>query len=407
MDRNVTLSAYADRRFRLEGKAILDRHNSWFLPLDAIKDSAERRGGALVSFANYDYLGLHGHPEIGAVAAAALERHGPGALGSRLIGGERLAHGAFEAALAKFIGTESCLALVSGYLTNLSIVPHLCGAKDLILMDEYCHNSLIAGAKASNARVVSHNHNDLDHLEHLLRKHRDEHARCLLLVESIYSMDGDIVDLPRLLALKETHGAWLLVDEAHSFGVLGERGHGLSEHFGVDVDRIDLVIGTLSKALISCGGFICARRGVVDWLKFTLPGFVFSVGLSPVITAAAHAALDIVAREPQRVRKLRENSGYFLQLARAAGFDTGDAVAGSGVVPICFGDRDHTIRVSDALLAADIYAPPIVHIGVPKSKPRIRFFLSASHTSQQIESAVSVLARSSAALDGASLAVEP
>ncbi len=407
MDRKVTLSAYADRRFRLEGKAIPDRHNPWFLPIDAIADCAARRGGALVSFANYDYLGLHGHPEIRAAAAAALERHGAGALGSRLVGGERMAHGAFEAALAKFIGAEACLALVSGYLTNLSIVPHLCGAKDLILMDEYCHNSLIAGAKASNAKVVSHKHNDLDHLAHLLRKHRDAHTRCLLLVESVYSMDGDIVDLPRLLALKEAHGAWLLVDEAHSFGVLGERGHGLSEHFGADVGRIDLVIGTLSKALISCGGFVCARRGVIDWLKFTLPGFVFSVGLSPVITAAAHAALDIIAREPERVCRLRENSAYFLRLARAAGLDTGEAVAGSAVVPVCFGDRELTMRVSDALLSADIYAPPIVHIGVPKSKPRIRFFLSANHTPRQIEDAVSALARYGAGSDGASLATEP
>jgi 8-amino-7-oxononanoate synthase len=397
----MTLSAYADRRSRLEGKAILDRHNPWFVPLDTIADNAARSGRALLSFANYDYLGLHGHPEIRAAAAAALERHGAGALGSRLVGGERLAHGAFEAALAKFIGAEACLALVSGYLTNLSIVPHLCGAKDLILMDEYCHNSLIAGAKASKAKVIAHNHNDLDHLAHLLRNHRDGHARCLLLVESVYSMDGDIVDLPRLLELKETHGAWLLVDEAHSFGVLGERGHGLSEHFGVDAGRIDLVIGTLSKALVSCGGFICARRGVVDWLKFTLPGFVFSVGLSPVITATAHAALDVIAREPERVGRLRENSGYFLRLARAAGLDTGAAAPGSGVVPVCFGDRDQTMRVSDALLAAGIYAPPIVHIGVPRSKPRIRFFLSAGHTPRQIEEAVSALVRYGAGPDGA------
>ena len=404
MDRNVSLSVYADRRFRLEGKAIPDRRNPWFLPLDAATDDAVRRGGALVSFANYDYLGLHGHPEIHAAAAAALEAHGAGALGSRLVGGERLAHGAFEAAVAKFIGAEACLALVSGYLTNLSIVPHLCGAKDLIVMDEFCHNSLITGAKASNAKVVSHNHNDLDHLAHLLSKHRDQHARCLLLVESIYSMDGDIVDLPRLLALKETHGAWLLVDEAHSFGVLGTHGRGLSEHFGTDVGRIDLIVGTLSKALASCGGFICARRDVIDWLRFTLPGFVFSVGLSPVITAAAHAALDLIAREPERVSRLRENSGHFLRLARAAGLDAGEAVAGSGVVPICFSDRDQTMRVSEALLAADIYAPPIVHVGVPKSKPRIRFFLSANHTPRQIEDAVSALVRHGAGPNGASAA---
>lgn len=391
MHSGLSLTEYAAKRSRIAGRAILDEiHNPWFIPVDQLRSKVESHGGSLISFANYDYLGLAGHESITQAASEALEKYGTGALGSRLVGGERTIHSAFEDDVASFVGTEACLALVSGYLTNVSIISHLLGSKDLLLIDELCHNSIVTGAKGTKANLLTFRHNDLDHLNHLLETHRGEYRSCLIVVEGLYSMDGDLPDLPRLLEIKERHGSWLLIDEAHSIGVLGDRGRGLSEHFGEDPGRIDLIVGTLSKAFVSCGGFVCGRKEVMDWLRFTLPGFVYSVGLSPVITAAAHAALNLVIAQPQRTARLRLISELFLQKAQAAGLDTGSAV-GRGVVSIIFPDLFSTMLASEALLKANIFAPPIVHVGVPKDAPRIRFFLSARHEAHHLDEAISVL----------------
>jgi 7-keto-8-aminopelargonate synthetase-like enzyme len=269
----------------------------------------------------------------------------------------------------------------------------LVGSRDLLIMDELCHNSILAGARGARAEVVTFRHNDLDHLQSILMTQRPRARACMIIVEGLYSMDGDIPDLPRLLNLKEAHDAWLFIDEAHSLGVLGATGRGISEHFGEDPSRIDLVIGTLSKALASCGGFVCARKEVIEYLKFTLAGFIYSVGLSPVITAAAHAGLDLIASEPGRVAAARRAAERFLDKARQAGLQTGTAM-GRGIVPIMFADLDQTMHASQALLRENIYAPPIVHVGVPKDQPRIRFFLSAKHDGHPaIDTAVAVLAR--------------
>ena len=385
-----SLLEFASKRARLAGKSILDSGNPWFVPLDRLRSDAQSRGKSLVSFANYDYLGLSDRPEIKKASAEALERHGAGALGSRLVGGERSMHSEFEHAVADFIGVEASLTLVSGYLTNLTIISHLLGVKDLLLIDELCHNSILAGAKNAKAELVAFRHNDLEHLESILKEKRGSFRNCLVVVEGLYSMDGDIPDLPKLLELKYQHNAWLLVDEAHSFGVLGKQGRGISDHFGEDPNDIDLIVGTLSKALVSCGGFLCARQEIIDWLRFTLSGFVYSVGLSPVITATAHAALDIIAAEPELPEQLRVVSEMFLAKARAAGLNTGPAI-GRAVVPVMFGDLRSTMLASQELLKKDIYAPPIVHIGVPKDLPRIRFFLSSRHREADIDNAIAVL----------------
>jgi 7-keto-8-aminopelargonate synthetase-like enzyme len=203
-------------------------------------------------------------------------------------------------------------------------------------------------------------------------------------------MDGDLPDLPGLIELKHRHRCWLLVDEAHSIGVLGERGRGVSEHFGVDPGEIDLIVGTLSKAFVSCGGFLCARQEIIDWLRFTLSGFVYSVGQSPIITASAQAALNLIIAEPERIAKLKRNSEHFLRRAQAAGLNTEGAV-GRGVVPVMFTDMHETMMQSVRLLEANIYAPPIVHVGVPKDAPRIRFFLSAGHEVRDIDTAVDIM----------------
>ncbi len=390
MPSDQSLVAYAERRARLAGRAILDGGNPWFVPLDQLREEVSRKGGSLVSFANYDYLGLADHPAIRNAAHSALDKLGVGALGSRLVGGERLIHADFEDALAKFVGADACLSLVSGYLTNLTTISHLMGRRDLILYDELSHNSIVSGIMGCKAAALEFRHNDMEHLQSLLKEARANYRSCLIVVESLYSMDGDIANLPELLALKDSFGCWLLVDEAHSIGVLGANGRGVSEHFGEDPRRIDIIIGTLSKTFASCGGFICAQRSVLDWMRYTLPGFVYSVGLPPVIAAAAQAALEVIAAEPERVTTLQTNAQYFLRKAQEAHLETGSAV-GQGIVPVLFPDLKSTMEGADFLLKRGIYAPPIVTLAVPKGLPRIRFFISARHTSEDIDRTVGAL----------------
>jgi 7-keto-8-aminopelargonate synthetase-like enzyme len=232
---------------RLAGSAILDGGNPWFEPLDQLQAAVSREGRALVSFANYDYLGIADHPAIKNATHLALDKLGVGALGSRLVGGERLIHAEFEGALAKFIGADACLTLVSGYLTNVSTISHLMGRRDLILYDELSHNSIVSGIAGSKATSLEFRHNEMDHLQSLLKEQRSNHRNCLIVVEGLYSMDGDIPNLPELLALKDSFGCWLLVDEAHSIGGLGRNGRGLSEHFGEDPQRIDIIVGTFAR----------------------------------------------------------------------------------------------------------------------------------------------------------------
>lgn len=385
-----SLADYANRRFRFAGKAYLEDYDPFFLPTDSARQEAEAQGKHFVSFANYDYLGLANHPAIKAAAAAALETFGIGALASRLVGGERSTHKQFERQLADFIGVESVLTLVSGYLTNVSTIAHILGTQDAVFIDELSHNSIVSGTKGATGETVIFRHNDLDHLDQLLREKRDNYRHVLIAVESLYSMDGDVCDLARVVEIKEKHRAWLLVDEAHSIGVLGQDGRGLCEYAGVDPAQIDLIIGTLSKTFASCGGFIGGSAPVIDWLRYTLPGFVFSVGMSPVITAAAQMALQLTQKEPWRIEKLRRNAELFVEVAHEAGLDTGPAI-GRGVVPILFSDSYETVAASQHLMAHGYYVPPIIQIGVPKNQPRLRFFLSAAHTEDEIRGVISLL----------------
>ncbi len=391
MQKQKSLADFADKRLRLAGGAYLAKHNPFFVPVDVARMDAEARGTRFVSFANYDYLGLSDHPAVKASAADALDMTGLGALASRLVGGERARHKDLELALAEFVGVESVMTLVSGYLTNVTVISHIMGSRDVIFLDELSHNSIISGCKASPAEVIFFRHNDLEHLDALLAEQRGAYKTALIVSESLFSMDGDIVDLPRLVELKKKHSTWLLLDEAHSIGVLGDTGRGLCEYTGVDPNDIDLIIGTLSKSFASCGGFVCAKAAVINWFRYTLPGFVYSVGLSPVISAAALAALELAQTETWRIRRLVHNSELFVELAREAGLDTGPAI-GRGVVPILFRDSYATLAASQFLAARCFYVPPIIQVGVPKDQPRLRFFMSAMHTEADIRGVIAALA---------------
>ncbi len=386
-----TFAAVAERRFRLAGKSIIEKGHPYFVPVDRLEQMYSSKPDGYVSLAHYDYLGLSRHPDVLNAGALALQEFGAGVGASRLVGGERMAHRDLERNLAEFLGVGDVLTLISGYLTNLSLINHLLGPRDLVLIDELAHNSIVVGARSGRFTCQTFEHNDLDDLEARLEQARGEYRHVLVVVEGLYSMDGDIPDLPRLVEMKRRHDAWLLVDEAHSYGVLGKNGRGVCEHFGIDPAEIELSVGTLSKSFVSSGGFICASAEVIAWLRFTLPGFVYSVGLSPATVASANAALGVLRAEPDRVERLKQKSRLFRDAARAAGLEPGKAI-GEAVVPLFFDSPEQTMMVSQTLMDHGVYAPPIVQVGVPKDEPRIRFFFSAAHRDADILRAVDIAA---------------
>ena len=388
--RRQTLEEYTQRRFALAGASLLQYDNPFFVPFDQLQ-CKQRAGAPLLNFAHYDYLSIGRDPGILASAAAAIADEGVGAGASRIVGGQRNVHRNLEADLARFVGTDASLAMVSGYGTNLSLIGHLMMTGDLILVDEYAHNSIMTGTRITRADVAVFRHNALDDLDAQLTARRAGVTRALVIVEGLYSMEGDIPDLPRLLRICERHDAWLMVDEAHSIGVLGRTGRGIAEHFNIDPKRIDLIVGTLSKAFATCGGFICARTAIIEMLRYTLPGFVYSVGLPPQIAKTVSEAIALIEREPERVAQLRAISEYFVAAARRAGFNVGTAI-GAGIVPVLLSDARSAMDASRALMNAGIYAPPVFQMGVPKDLPRLRFFLSSQHTRAEVDRVFEVLA---------------
>jgi 7-keto-8-aminopelargonate synthetase-like enzyme len=327
---------------------------------------------------------------VSKAAKEAIDRYGTSVSASRLASGEKDLHGELERALARFLGAEAALSFVGGHSTNETVIGHLVGPGDLVLHDALAHNSIIQGALMSGARRRPFAHNDPEAADGLLAQFRHEYRRVLMVIEGVYSMDGDIPDLPRFVAVKKRHKALLMIDEAHSLGVLGRRGHGIGEHFGVPARDVDVWMGTMSKTLGSCGGYIAGSKELIEYLKYTVPGFVFSVGLPPAAAAAALAALRLLEAEPQRVARLRENARLFLALARTRGLNTGTS-QDTAVVPVILGSSLSALRLSQAMLARGINVQPILHPAVEESAARLRFFITSQHTEEQIRHTVEVL----------------
>jgi 8-amino-7-oxononanoate synthase len=347
-------------------------------------------GRQVVSYASFDYLGMASDPRVVQAAKDAIDQFGTSASASRLVGGDNTLLQELDEELARFLGTEQALVLPSGYGTNESLIGHLFGPDDLILYDELAHNSMVQGTMLSHAQRRAFPHNDAEFLDRLLRDVRGQHRRAVIAIEGLYSMDGDYPDLPKFLDVKKRHKALLYVDEAHSAGVLGATGRGICEHFGVDPNEGDMWMGTISKALGSGGGFIAGREKLIQFLKYTTPALVFATAPSPANTAAALAALRLLQEEPQRVARLRDRSQLFLRLARDSGLNTGTS-NGTPIIPIILGDSQRCIRVSAALLHEGVNARPILYPAVPENASRIRFFINADHTEEQIGRTVELL----------------
>lgn len=349
------------------------------------------KGREHITFSRYNYLGMSGDPVVSQAAKEAIDRYGTSVSASRIASGERPLHREIEEEIADLIGTEDSLVFVSGHATNVTTIGHLFGKLDLIVHDALIHNSVIQGCQLSQATHLSFPHNNWRALDKILKESRPRFRRALVVIEGVYSMDGDIPELPEFIKIKKRHGAFLMVDEAHSIGVLGKRGRGIGEHFGINPAEVELWMGTLSKSFASCGGYIAGSGALIEYLKYTAPGFVYSVGMSPPNVAAALAAIRLLKKEPQRVTRLRELSELFLRLAREKGLNTGASNSGSPVIPVIVGDSIKAIRLSQALLRQGIDALPMVYPAVPDNSARLRFFVNCTHTPEQIRFALDVV----------------
>jgi 8-amino-7-oxononanoate synthase len=359
-------------------------------------------GERYANFASYDYLALNGDPRITGAAKIAIDRYGTTVSASRAVSGERAIHRELEAALARLYGAEDAMALVGGHATNISVIGALLGSEDTIIHDALAHNSIIEGARLSGARRLAFPHLDAGAADHMLSEVRP--GRALIVIEGHYSMDGDVPDLAAFVAVARRHRAWLMVDDAHALGVLGRRGFGSAEYAGIDPSDVDIWMGTLSKSLVSCGGYIAGGKALIDYLKRRVPGFVFSVGLAPPAAAAALAALRILEAEPERVARLNRNAALFLDLLREGGLDTGGSI-GAAIVPVITGSSIHAGRLAAALFARGVNAPPILYPAVPEHSARLRFFVTAGHSEAQLRETARVVIDSNRAVVAAPIDV--
>lgn len=366
--------------------------NPYFRMYEGVgRNTISTDGRECINFASYNYLDLCGQEAISKAAKQAIDQYGTSVSASRAVSGERPVQRELERALARMHGVEDCVVFVSGHGTNVSSIGQLVEPGDLILHDALIHNSIIVGAKLSGAKRMSFPHNNWSALDTLLEKHRNTHERAIVVIEGLYSMDGDFPDLPRFIDVKRRHQAFLMIDEAHSIGVLGKHGFGIGEHFGVGGGDVDIWMGTLSKTLASCGGYIAGDHSLIDYLKFSASGFFYSVGMSPALAAAALAALGLMREEPDRVARLLANSTRFLRRAKEAGLNTGTG-AGYAVVPVWIGSSIKTVKLANALFDLGVTSQPIIHPAVEEGAGRLRFFVSSAHTDSQIDRAVQTIA---------------
>lgn len=349
-------------------------------------------GREYINFASYNYLGLSGHPAVNKAAVAAIEHYGTSVSASRPVSGDRPLHRELEAEIAKAYDAEDAIVFVSGHATNVSTIGYLFGARDLIIHDELIHNSVVQGIQLAGSKRLSFPHNNWEALDAILSAQRDHFERVLIVVEGIYSMDGDFPDLPKFIDIKHRHHCFLMVDEAHSFGVLGPTGLGIKEHFNIASNDVDIWMGTLSKALASCGGYIAGNVALIEHLKFLAPGFLYSVGMSPPLAAAALSALQIIQREQHRVETLRARGQLFLTQAKHAGINTGSS-SGNAIIPAIIGSSLKAVQVSEKLLESGIHVQPILYPAVPEKSARLRFFISSEHSDADISYSVTALAK--------------
>ena len=338
----------------------------------------------VLMFGSNSYLGLTNHPTIITAAKKATEKYGTGVAGSRFLNGTLDIHIELENKLAVYTGKQAAILFSTGFQANLGVLSSITGRNDYLILDEYDHASIIDGSRLSFSKVIKYGHNDMASLESKL-SHLPADAMKLIAVDAIFSMEGDIAKLPEIVALADKYGANIMLDEAHSLGVIGSKGAGIAAHFEL-TDKVDLIMGTFSKSLASLGGFIAGDADVIDYLKHKARSLIFSASMTPAAAASVIAALDIIQNEPERIEKLWDNTAYSKQLFDYYGFDTGQTE--SPIIPVYIRDNYKTFLFTKKLQEAGVFVNPVVSPAVSSDSSLIRFSLMATHTFSQIEEAL-------------------
>jgi 8-amino-7-oxononanoate synthase len=359
----------------------------YFRVIESGQDPVVRMNGQrVIMLGSNNYLGLTNHPEIKAAAARALETYGTGTAGSRFLNGTLDIHVELEEKLARFMHRESAVTFPTGFGVNLGVISGLIGRKDVVILDNLDHACILDGARLSFGRALKYAHNDMDALEERLRSAGDDRA-AMIVVDGIFSMEGDLADLPRIVELKKKFGARLMVDDAHGIGVMGEHGRGTAEHFGVE-DETDLVMGTFSKALATVGGFVAGEKTVIDFIKHNARSLMFSAAPAPASVASVIKALEIIEREPERRRDLWENTNYMKREFTGMGYDTGNSA--SPVIPLLVGEDMTAFKMTFRLQEEGVFANPVVSPGVPPGRAMMRTSYMATHTRDHLDRALEI-----------------
>jgi 8-amino-7-oxononanoate synthase len=356
---------------------------------------SELRGGARVivdgremgMYASYSYLGLVGHPKINAAAREAVDHFGTGTHGVRTLAGTLTLHRELEETIANFKGAEAAVTYTSGYVTNLTVVSTLMGRGDYVISDKLNHASIVDGCLMSGAKFLRFRHNDMDALEQRLQQVPAGAAK-LVVTDSVFSMDGDIIDFPKMVELCQKYKAWLMVDEAHSVGVLGKTGRGIEEHFGMD-GVIDVKMGTLSKTIPSVGGYVAGKKELIEYLRHASRAYIFSAALPPAQAAAAKAAFEVILEEPWRVEKLCANTRQFINGLKERGFDTLNTE--TAIVPVVCGSDENAFEMTRAAQRQNTFVLPVVSPAVPPGLARLRATVTAAHEPDEIEKAMDII----------------
>ncbi len=350
-------------------------------------------GKQVINLASNNYLGLCNHPRLREAAIAATQKYGVGSGAVRTIAGTMRIHMELEEKIAAFKGVEACVVFQSGFTANAGTVSSILGKEDFILSDELNHASIIDGARLSRAKIKVFRHKDVAHAEELLKEIQHEPGRKLLITDGVFSMDGDIGPVDKLCDIADKYGAIMMVDDAHASGVLGRNGRGSVDHFHC-TQRVDVQVGTLSKAIGALGGYVCGSRDLIDYLYHRARPFLFSTSHPPSVAATCIAAFDLLEAEPERIQRLWDNTNYFKQQLAAAGFDIGGGTTPASetpITPILVGDGRKTMDFSRALFEAGVMATGIAFPTVPEGKARVRTIMTSEHTRSQIDQALEVL----------------
>jgi len=382
-----------DRINELKQRVDTMKENGKFFYLKTVENASESRvlidQKEKIMFASYNYLGLIDHPRLKEAAILALEKYGTGTSGVRLLSGTTKMHEELEAKIAKFKGAEAAITYTSGYVTNLAVITSLYQRGDLIIMDKIDHASIIDGSMLSGARYKTFLHNDMSSLERILAESGD-YMNKIVIVDGVYSMEGDIANLPEISRLAKKYNAKVMVDEAHSIGVLGETGHGIEEHFGLK-NAVDIHMGTLSKTIPSVGGYIAGKKDMVDYLRHNSRPFIFSAPLPPVTAAVAKTALEVIEDEPERIKNLRKNMEKFRAGIRSMGYNIGKSE--TAIVPLIVGGEEDTLELCKMVNEEGVFICPIVFPAVPRGTNRLRSHVLTTHTDKDIEEALDIFER--------------